>query len=176
MKGTERETMLLALGEFKRLTEAAERAADAAFLPSMAAGVQLSVIAEALEAVPPPDSVSRQWEITELVNACYRNALVVFARGIGAVREKEKKITVPTEGSEARLSDIIYTLRGLGDERDLISILSLRRNKEAVERDRTDPRQLEIDGKTAQEKKDARKTRGRRPNPAGLEIEQGGQP
>lgn len=134
MKGSRREILLAALAGFEKATKDASKKCEQAFLPTMDADTQVGRCEVAKNSVPLVDSVARDWEATEPIIAVYRNALVVHAREIDKIKDKEEKFSIDTTATEDLLQEIQSILRDhLNDQRDLFAVLEMERNGEAVE-------------------------------------------
>lgn len=124
MKGSQRAILLRSLEHFEKATKTAQKNCEAAFLPTMEADEQLSVIEEARDRMPEVDDAAREWEAVFEVNAVYRNALVVNARIVDKIRQSEKKETISTQDSDGLIAEMQTMLKLLGDERVLEDVLN----------------------------------------------------
>lgn len=145
MKGSHRQLLLLACDEFAQATKTAQKKCEAAFLPTLEADSQAERVGEAKDRIPPFDDVARSWESPQPLTFVYRNAIVVFARAVDKIRDKEKDATISTADSDSLIEDLQSMLEALGDQRNLESVLKSARNREAVEgKPPKDPLQMEI--------------------------------
>lgn len=142
LTGAQRETLHHALTMFLRNTKASVGTLTGVFIPTTLPEQQAERIVEAISALPRPDSIDREFELTEPHNGVCRNALILLARAIDRkVRQAEADNGVSTHGSNEKLHEVQEILRTLGDERILEDCLNSKPNKELVEKD---PAQLDL--------------------------------